>query len=82
MTSFGDARRTAAAHKDLPRFAGTADEVGIVLLDDDGQEQPMLLGQVVRLAPYSMLFRHAGLEEEISLATIAKRVLGDEVVTY
>jgi hypothetical protein len=82
VTSFGDARRVARAHVDLPRFIGTDALVGLVLLDDDQREQPVVRGQVIRLNVDSMVLRHEGLDEEIPLATISKRVDGDDVLTY
>jgi hypothetical protein len=82
MTSYGDARRSAAAHADLTRFVGTGSRVGLVLFDEDHQEQVVIEGEVVRIGVDSLLFRHEGMDEEIALATISKRVLGDEVLPY
>ncbi len=42
----------------------------------------MVRGQVIRLNVDSMVLRHEGLDEEIPLATISKRVDGDDVLTY
>jgi hypothetical protein len=82
VTSFGDARRVAAAHKDLTRLVGTDVRVGLVLLDDDQRELPPIEGQVVRIGPGSLLFRHDGLDEELSLATISKRIENGDVLAY
>jgi hypothetical protein len=82
MTSFGDARRANACRQDLPQFIGTESPVGLVLLDEDDREQPVLEGEVIRVGTDSLIFRHQGIDEEISLAVVAKRVLGDDVVTY
>jgi hypothetical protein len=82
MTSFGDSRRAAAAQQDLGKLIGSEVTVGLVLLDDDGREQSLLEGQVIRVGTDSLIFRHEGLDEEISLSTITKRVQGDVVVRY
>jgi hypothetical protein len=82
VTSYGDSRRVAAAHRDLPRLIANGTRVGLVLLDDDQREQTMIEGELVRLGPDSVVFRHDDQDEEISLATIAKRIVGDDVVTY
>jgi hypothetical protein len=82
VTSFGDARRVAAAHKDLTRLVGTDVRVGLILLDDDQRELPPIEGQVVRIGPDSLLFRHDGLDEELSLATISKRIENGDVLAY
>ena len=82
VTSFGDARRVAAAHKDLTRLVGTDVRVGLILLDDDQRELPPIEGQVVRLGPDSLLFWHDGLDEELSLATISKRIENGDVLAY
>lgn len=72
----------AAAHRDLPPLIASQARVGLVLLDDDQREQAMIEGVVVRLGPDSAVFRHDDQDEEISLAMIAKRVVGDDVVVY
>jgi len=72
----------AAAHRDLPGLIASRTRVGLVLLDDDQREQPVIEGELVRLGPDSVVFRHDDQDEEISLATIAKRILGDDVVVY
>jgi hypothetical protein len=82
VTSFGDARRVASAHKDLPSLIAAETRLGLILLDDDHREQPVTEGQVIRLGVDSLIFRHDGLDEEISLAIISKRVLGDDVLVY
>jgi hypothetical protein len=82
MTSYGDQRRAAAAHKDLSRLLGDPTSVGLVLIDDDGRELPMVKGQVIRVGADSVVFRHDGVDEEFSLATISKRVHGDSTVAY
>jgi hypothetical protein len=82
VTSFGDQRRVAAAHADLPRFIADGSSVGLVLIDDDHREQPVIEGQVVRIGVDSIVFRHDGSDEEISLVSIAKRVHGPDVLVY
>jgi ribosome maturation factor RimP len=82
MTSYGDSRRAAAAQQDLSRLIGGEALVGLVLLDDDGREQPVVEGQVIRVGTDTLVFRHDELDEEISLSTISKRVQGDVVVRY
>ena len=82
MTSYGDAKRVASAHADLPGLIERNETVSLVLIDDDHREQRPIQGQVIRLGPDSLIFRHQGIDEEISLAVVAKRVLGDDVVTY
>ncbi len=82
MTSYGDQKRADAARNDLTKLAGGGAQVGLVLLDEDHREAPVLEGEVVRVGPDFVLFRHEGLDEEIPLAIIAKRVLGDQVVMY
>jgi len=82
MTSYGDQRRAAAAHKDLSQLLGDPTAVGLVLIDDDGREQPMVSGQVIRVNADTVVFRHDGLDEEFSLSTIAKRHHGAAVVSY
>ena len=82
MTSYGDAKRVAAAHADLPAFIEGNQTIGLVLLDDDHREQPVLEGQVVRLGRDTLIFRHDGSDEEVALAMISKRVLGTDVKAY
>ncbi|MCI4325206.1 MAG: hypothetical protein L3K00_04920 [Thermoplasmata archaeon] len=82
MTGYGDSRRANAAREDLTRFVGLDQTVGLVFLDDDGREQPVVEGQVIRVGLESMIFRHLDLDEEISLATVSKRVLDGSVITY
>jgi hypothetical protein len=82
MTGYGDARRANAAREDLAQFVGQEQTVGLVLLDDDGREQPVVECQIVRVSQDAVVFRHADLDEEISLSTVAKRVLDGDIVTY
>ena len=82
VTSFGDTRRANAARADLPRLIGSETPVGLVLLDEDHREQEMIVGQIVRVGADSLVFRRDGLDEEIPLASVSKRVLGDEEVRY
>jgi hypothetical protein len=82
VTSYGDAKRAAAAQRDLSPLAGSEESVGLVLLDDDGREQSVVEGQVIRVSTDSLIFRHDGLDEEISLAIVSKRVRGEDVVSF
>jgi hypothetical protein len=82
MTNYGDAKRAAAAHDDLSRLVGSDVRVGLVLLDDDHREQPVIEGQVIRVGADSLLFRRDGLDEDIPLALICKRVQGETVLVY
>jgi hypothetical protein len=82
MTSYGDSRRAAAAQQDLSKLVGTATVVSLVLLDEDGREQRPIEGEVIRVSIDSVIFRHDGLDEELSLATISKRIHGDAVLAY
>jgi hypothetical protein len=82
MTSFGDTKRANAARADLPALIGSQTQVGLVLLDDDHREQPLIEGQVIRVAEDSLIFRRHGLDEEIPLSIVARRVHGAEVVVY
>lgn len=56
--------------------------VGLVLLDDDHREQPLIEGQVIRVGTDSLVFRSNGIDEEIPLGIISKRVHGDSVKFY
>jgi ribosome maturation factor RimP len=80
--SFGDAKRADAARADLPALIGSQVPVGLVLLDEDQREQPVIQGQVIRVGADSVIFRRDGVDEEIPLGTIAKRVLGDAIRSY
>jgi hypothetical protein len=82
MTRFGDAKREEAARNDLPKLIGSATPVGLVLLDDDHREQPVIEGQVIRVGTDSVVFRHDGADEDIPFAIISKRVRGEEVRAY
>jgi hypothetical protein len=82
MTSYGDAKRVASAHADLPGLIERNETVSLVLIDDDHREQRPIQGQVIRLGPDSLIFRHDGSDEEIALATIAKRIHGSDVRVY
>jgi ribosome maturation factor RimP len=82
MTGYGDSRRANAAREDLAQFVGQEQVVGLVLLDDDGREQSVVEGQIIRVSQDSVVFRHSDLDEEVSLATVAKRVLDGSVLTY
>jgi hypothetical protein len=82
MGSYGDAKRADTARADLPAFVGTGLPVGLVLLDDDDQEQTPLEGEVIRVDRDSVIFRHHDQDEEIALGIIAKRIHGDSVVVY
>lgn len=80
--SFGDAKRADAARDDLPGLIGSPTPVGLVLLDEDQREQPVILGEVIRVGSDSVIFRRYGLDEEIPLGMITKRVHGAETVLY
>jgi hypothetical protein len=82
MGNFGDSRRANAARTDLPGLIGSVTPVGLVLLDDDHREQPLIEGQVVRVGADALVFRRDGADEEIPLAIVAKRIHGDSVVSY
>lgn len=82
MTSYGDAKRANAARGDLPALIGSPSQVGLVLLDEDHREQPLIEGQVIRVGTDSFVFRRDGVDEEIPLAIVSKRVHGNEVVAY
>jgi hypothetical protein len=80
--NFSDARRADSARADLPGLIGSKTPVGLVLLDDDDREQTMIHGDVIRVGPDSLVFRRNGLDEEIPLGIVSKRVQGDVVVLY
>lgn len=82
MTSFGDAKRADAARRDLPGFIGSDTSIGLILLDDDHREQPLIEGIVVEVRPDTFIFRRFGQDEEIPLTMVSKRVHGDSVVSY
>ncbi|MCI4328190.1 MAG: hypothetical protein L3J86_01275 [Thermoplasmata archaeon] len=82
MGSYGDAKRAATARADLPTFVGTGLPVGLILLDDDDQEQSVLEGEVIRVDRDSVIFRHSDQDEEIALGIISKRIQGETVVVY
>jgi len=82
VTNFGDAKRADAARADLPGLVGSDTKVGLVLLDDDHREQPLIQGQVIRVGSDSLIFRRDGVDEEIPFSIIAKRVHGASVVAY
>jgi hypothetical protein len=82
MGNYGEQQRAAAARLDLPTLIGSDPQVGLVLLDDDHREQPVIKGQVIQVGFDFVIFRHDGMDEEISLAMIAKRLQGDQTVVY
>ena len=82
MGSFSETKRADAARVDLPALIGSPVPVGLILLDDDDQEQRVILGQVIRVGPDFVVFRRDGLDEEIPLGLISKRVSGETVVPY
>jgi hypothetical protein len=82
MSSYGETKRANAARSDLPKLIGSGTPVGLVLLDDDLREEPMIEGQIMRVGPDSLIFRRDGVDEEIPLSMVSKRVHGDDVVSY
>jgi ribosome maturation factor RimP len=82
MTNFGDAKRAESARADLPKWTGGEIRIGLVLLDDDHQEQRKIEGQVMKVGVDSLIFRRDGVDEEIPFAIIAKRVHGDQILSY
>jgi hypothetical protein len=80
--SYSETKRADAARVDLPPLIGSELPVGLVLLDDDDQEQAVILGQVIRVGPDFVVFRRHGLDEEIPLGLISKRVVGETIVPY
>jgi hypothetical protein len=80
--TFGDSKRANAARDDLPALIGSETPVGLVLLDDDQREQPMIEGQVIRVGADSLIFRSNGVDEQIPLGIVSKRVHGNDVVFY
>lgn len=82
MGSYSETKRADAARLDLPGFVGSQSAVGLILLDDDDQEQTAIFGQVIRVGADSVVFRRNGLDEEIPLGIISKRVMGETIVAY
>jgi hypothetical protein len=82
MGAFGDAKRAESARRDLPGLVGSEALIGLVLLDEDQRELPVIHGHVVRMGHDSLVFRRYGADEEIPLGMISKRIQGDQVVQY
>jgi hypothetical protein len=80
--TFGDGKRAESARRDLPAFVGKEERIGLVLLDEDQREQTPIEGLVIRVGPDSVIFRRDGLDEEIPLGIISRRLQGGAVVYY